>query len=295
MNHKDLLTPIFSFGKTTGHNDILFPGPFTYAAPKKPEGAKKSFAELYDQLYWQGAAPPYGLEPNSWQGTLESRLVHLAHRTNTTSFSPSVPMLLSLHNCIVSKDSECKKDDITGWRYEMVPQRDLDAQIYLGGVKFNNITDCRNEANGCDGQLKEFELAPVVSYEENFNYRYLLAIDGKDVMPFMQSSSVAMRASIFRAWYEDRLTPWLHFIPLDIRLHGLHSTLAYFMGLQGTIGGREIKMPAMFTEAKWIADSGRKRVESVVRREDAEVYVFRLLLEWARVVDDDREQLGFRM
>jgi hypothetical protein len=32
-----------------------------------------------------------------------------------------------------------------------------------------------------------------------------------------------------------------------------------------------------------------------MREADAEVYLFRLLLEWGRVVDDRREELGFRL
>lgn len=39
-------------------------------------------------------------------------------------------------------------------------------------------------------------------------------------------------------------------------------------------------------EAEKIAEDGRKRAAQVLRKEDMEVYMFRLLLEWGRIVND---------
>jgi len=33
----------------------------------------------------------------------------------------------------------------------------------------------------------------------------------------------------------------------------------------------------------------------VLRKEDMEVYMFRLLLEWGRLTDDKRTEVGFRL
>lgn len=43
----------------------------------------------------------------------------------------------------------------------------------------------------------------------------------------------------------------------------------------------------------WISNQGRSWAERVLRREDMEVYLFRLLLEWGRVVDERRDEIGF--
>ena len=45
--------------------------------------------------------------------------------------------------------------------------------------------------------------------------------------------------------------------------------------------------------AERIARQGREWAESVLRKEDMLVYVYRLLLEYARVSDPDREEMGF--
>lgn len=89
----------------------------------------------------------------------------------------------------------------------------------------------------------------------------------------------------------------MHYVPIDIRFHSLHSTLAYFMGLtgKGLINGREVQMQTRIEDAKWISEQGKQWSSQALRREDAEIYMFRLLLEWGRVIDEKRDDLGFEM
>jgi hypothetical protein len=47
-------------------------------------------------------------------------------------------------------------------------------------------------------------------------------------------------------------------------------------------------------EAETIAMQGRDWTNKVLRKEDMEIYMFRLLLEWGRLTDDNREELGYR-
>ncbi|PMD29110.1 glycosyltransferase family 90 protein, partial [Hyaloscypha variabilis F] len=46
-------------------------------------------------------------------------------------------------------------------------------------------------------------------------------------------------------------------------------------------------------EGERIAEDGRQWAGRVLRKEDMEVYMFRLLLECGRIVDDRRQELGF--
>ena len=45
--------------------------------------------------------------------------------------------------------------------------------------------------------------------------------------------------------------------------------------------------------AKMIAQNGKAWAERVLRKEDMQIYMYRLLLEYARVCDDDRDKLGY--
>ncbi len=123
-------------------------------------------------------------------------------------------------------------------------------------------------------------------------------------LPFLQSKSLPFRAGIFRSWWDGRLTAWKHFVPVDVRLHGLLSTLAYFTGTADPSGGGEEgdasaagngagSMQGNVKAGEMIAEAGREWAGKVLRKEDMEIYMFRLLLEWGRLTDDRRDEIGF--
>ena len=53
-------------------------------------------------------------------------------------------------------------------------------------------------------------------------------------------------------------------------------------------------MKARLNDAVWIAQQGKRWADQVLGQRDMEVYMFRLLLEWGRLIDDEREKIGFR-
>lgn len=78
----------------------------------------------------------------------------------------------------------------------------------------------------------------------------------------------------------------MHYVPIDLRFHGLHSTLAYFMGIQdkSLLNGRTVPMPPHFEDAESISQEGTRWAARAIRNEDAQIYTFRLLLEWGRLI-----------
>lgn len=58
------------------------------------------------------------------------------------------------------------------------------------------------------------------------------------------------------------------------------------MGLdgKGPVNDRYAPMPPQLEGAKSIAQEGKQWAAQAIRREDAEIYMFRLLLEWGRVL-----------
>lgn len=67
------------------------------------------------------------------------------------------------------------------------------------------------------------------------------------------------------------------------------------MGLdgKGPAGERYVPMQPQMEDAKWIGQEGKRWAAQALRRADAEIYLFRLLLEWGRVISDKRESVGF--
>ncbi|KAG6041810.1 hypothetical protein E4U41_001554 [Claviceps citrina] len=137
--------------------------------------------------------------------------------------------------------------------------------------------------------------------EDPLNYRYVLLTDEDDGPPkslleILRSQSVPFISTIFQTWYSTRLTPWLHFVPVDTRYHALHATVLYFTGTanRAKMNGIDKYLKGRPGDAEWIAQQGQRWAARALRKEDREIYLFRLLLEWGRLIDDRRDSIGYR-
>ncbi|KAG8415909.1 hypothetical protein J3459_013968 [Metarhizium acridum] len=124
---------------------------------------------------------------------------------------------------------------------------------------------------------------PSLPMKEQYRYKFLPDVDGNSFSgrwrAFLQSTSLPLKATIYAEWHDDRLVPWVHFVPFDNTYQDIYGVLDYFLSRDD--------------EAEAIAGQGKNWTERVLRREDMKLYVWRLLLEYARVVDDGRDSLAF--
>ncbi|KAB5584778.1 glycosyltransferase family 90 protein [Coniochaeta sp. 2T2.1] len=289
------LVPIFSRAKTSSYNDILIPLRRRYDVPEDEPGS--DFQMKYDQLFWRGKVDGSTITHDLLHGGHQERLVHLVN--NSTS-SAEASILLPTPNVKEQhkgKDREDKKDR---YRYELAPVSDLTSalKINVGTASYANCKDDSLSA-ACRQALREFG-PPKPEDPPMLKNRYVLLTDSDDGPPVMlrsalRSTSVPFVASVFREWYTERLMPWVHFVPVDVRYQGLFSTFAYFTGLKekGNVNGRDPKLEPRIEEARWIAEQGAAWAGKAIRREDEEVYLFRVLLEYARLLDDKRDEIGF--
>ena len=284
-NTHDLL-PIFSQSKPHGYADILYPSPWNYidkvlynATPVEDP----SFGEKVDTLFWRGATSEGVSRYGNWKGMARQRLVHFANNHTLPS-----AMLLP-HPSIPNKYS-----------YQTITPAEFNALGLSHDIAFvDEITRCWDW--DCDVQTAEFGLANKTEFQQHWKYRYLLDMDGAGFsgrfLPFLQSRSLPFKSALFREWYDSRITAWKHFVPLDIRWQGLWSTLAYFSGVEGLTRASLVEHKPMRShslEGERIAEDGRKWANKVLRKEDMEIYMFRLLLEWGRLTDDGRDEIGYK-
>lgn len=283
------LYPIFSQSKAGGYNDIVYPSPWNYMDKVKYEPNEEhpdpAFGEKNATLFWRGATSEgVSSGAGAWQGMSRQRFVHLANGINNTT--PPQALLLP-YPIAPSKDKLA---------YTMVPIAQLTKLVPADVHIVDSIARCGGK--DCDEQGREF--APLVApsdFQAHWAYKYLLDLDGAGFsgrfLSFMSSRSLPFKAALFREWYDSRLEPWYHFVPLDLRGHGFWATLVYFAGVEGVIDGKSVSVPPHDRQAELIAEEGRKWAGQVLRKEDMEIYLFRLLLEWGRLTDDRREELGF--
>lgn len=279
------LVPIFSQSRAPGYADIRYPSPWNYLGKQKYEFGESfpdpNFAKKDNVLFWRGEPTEGTSIAGSWKGMLQQRFIHLVNNETTRQpiFLPTGSKNGRLEYVMEHPDQI--KDEL---------ETKFDAR-FIGDV-------ARCEGQDCIDQKIEFWSGQDVDFRDHWRYRYLFDTDGAGFsgrfLPFLESNSVVFKAALFREWYEGRLTAWKHFVPVDFRLHDLFSTLAYFGGYSLKEKGKRTMEPKE-KAAEAIARNGKVWTEKVLRKEDMEIYMFRLLLEWGRLTDDRRKDVGFRM
>lgn len=285
------LLPVFSQSKAIGFNDILYPSAWNYIDKVKYDPSDEHPDHPYTKkesssVFWRGTTSEGRSENGGWKGMSRQRLLHLAnnHTANDVSvLLPYTPSDTPFAYQTVSTDSISKS-------------LSLNTSIYIA----ESVARCSDR--DCDVQTKEFGTSPRVDFQDHWKYRFLFDTDGAGFsgrfLSFLESRSVPFRTALFRQWLDGRLTPWLHFVPQDLRMHDMWSTLAYFSGAKThDDDGNVVKvlMEPHDREGEMIAEEGRKWVHQALRYEDMEIYFFRLLLEWGRITDDARDELGFKL
>lgn len=151
---------------------------------------------------------------------------------------------------------------------------------------------CTPETFGADGRHGRpcgytspfMALADTKPMSEQYDYKFLPDVDGNSFSGrwrgFLHSTSVPLKATIYEEWHDDRMVPWVHFVPFDSSFMDIYAVMDYFLD------GRD-------EQAHRIAEEGRLWAERVHRRDDMMLYVWRLLLEYGRVADDKRDVLAF--
>ncbi|GAB7356714.1 hypothetical protein MBLNU459_g7419t1 [Dothideomycetes sp. NU459] len=283
------LFPVFSQSKVSGYNDILYPSAWNYMDKVKynpnADNADPPFSRKKKTLFWRGATSE-GVSPGSgtWKGMGRQRFVHMANKFKQSNAAQ--PVLLPYP--IAPRRGL--------YRYTTLTSAELTKHLSVDVHLVDSIARCGGR--DCADQAREF--APLVApsdFQAHWSYKYLLDLDGAGFsgrfLPFLASRSLPFKAALFREWYDSRLTPWLHFVPLDLRGHGFWATLLYFMGIEGRFHGQNVGVPPHEKEAEMIAEKGRRWAGDVLRKQDMEIYFFRLLLEWGRLTDDRRDEIGY--
>ena len=292
------LLPIFSQSKAAGYSDILYPTAWNYKGKINYSPSSNqpdpSWSEKREALFWRGTTSEGVSEFGAWRGMVRQRLAFL-NNNSTQSLLVFLPFSqLSQRYAYQSLD---KKQFLS---HPSVISSNLSLDTRLTEITRCGFGDCQREH-------AQFYNTSIIDFQEHWCYKYLLDMDGAGFsgrfLPFLRSRSLPFKTALFREWYDSRIEAWLHFVPIDLRLHGLWSTLAYFAGkfgdqrdpraLDDGLAGSPTE--GRVDPGEQIADEGRTWAERALRKEDMEIYFFRLLLEWGRLTDDRRDTLGFQM
>ncbi|KAL2075653.1 hypothetical protein VTL71DRAFT_596 [Oculimacula yallundae] len=284
MVSKQLL-PIFGECKVNVNSDILFPANMYYLDDERYLYDPKfdyEWDDKKDVLIWRGVTSGGVNTADNWQKMHRQRLILFTNSTNMANKGAQV----------LSEDPDLKG------AYHTIEHFNIsDFASKHTDVGFSGAIACVPDCNFYD-KVTTFKNSTTMG--EQLSYKFLIDVDGHSFSgrwyAFLRSKSLGIKSTIFREWHDSRLFAWRHFVPLDNSYEELYSILAYFIGagsVSEALKDGHLYIPRHDFEARKLGRQGREWAEKVLRREDIEIYTFRLLLEYARVIDDNRHALGY--
>jgi len=259
------LYPVFSQSKVSSFGDIIYPSPWYWAHKVSYDNhLDPPWEHKIEKLYWRGSTTGGYSQNGGWKRHHRQRVVATIDANDTAK--------------ILQQNHTSNNND---WSITEVPRESLKE---LFDVYFSHIGQC--DLVDCEEQKSFFKLAQVANQQSAWGWKYLLDVDGNAFSgryyAFLKSRSVVFKLAVFREWHDEWLYPWVHYIPLTMELEEVAEIMRFFR--YENEGERY---------AKRIADESRNWAGKVLRNEDLEVWLFRLLLEYGRVVDDNRAVIGY--
>jgi hypothetical protein len=118
------------------------------------------------------------------------------------------------------------------------------------------------------------------------SYKVLYNLDGNSFSGryyrFLKSNSLVFMQAVFKEWHDDRIIPWVHFVPISLGMEELPEATRYLL-----------QDPEGQVLAKRIADEGRDWSRKTLRKADLSAAYLRAFLEYARVIDDNRDNMNY--
>ncbi|KAI0137264.1 glycosyl transferase family 90-domain-containing protein [Xylariales sp. AK1849] len=279
------LFPMFGGSKLPQNNELLIPGGM-YLTKRTfysgGDGHGGAWEKKTDGLIWRGIASGGRNKPDNWWHFHRHRFVQMMNGSTVSRIqagedeaAPTFRLPPADTNGVVALN----EGSLGEWLEEFSDVGFVNLQCFPGEVdaKGTQIPTCPY----VDPYMAVVGQVPM---QEQYNYKFLPDVDGNSYSArwrgFLMSTSCPLKSTIYTEWHDDRLIPWVHFVPFDNTYDDIYAIMDYLMN------GHD-------AEAQRIAEESSEWAAKVLRRDDMLFYVWRLLLEYARVVDPHRDRLAF--
>lgn len=257
------LVPVLSTGSPSTMGDILYPSP-AYMEPEFQyiDAHDLEWDTKRNNLYWAGSTTGGYAQADSWRHYHRQRFVELAQKLKRRQIS-----YLREVNGVLSR----------------VQSFFLDSRMF--DVAFTRIFQC--ERRYCRDQKAYFNVKSWEDKDQAFRSRLVFDTDGNGISgryyKLLASHSTPLKQTLLREWHDERLVPWVHYVPVSQGMEELPELVSHFTS---TEAGQE--------GARAVAEQGRAWFSKALREVDRTIYMYRLLLELARLQDPRRrsEQNG---
>ncbi|KAF9045185.1 hypothetical protein BJ165DRAFT_1347037 [Panaeolus papilionaceus] len=303
-----VLYPVFSPAKAPGFMDIKIPSHYYYGSTKRytygwdpvnlelkdTDSAEIPWEDKIDKIFWRGATTGGGSHPPGFAPQYQRhRFLRMASdKSNTT-------------RVVTYADPP---SSMTHWKSAAVPVDRLNEEI-MDAAFVKAVSDA-GYPGGIDALQKVHRFGDTVPLGRHWSYKYLIDMDGMSYsarfMAFLASDSVPIKSTVYEEFFSDWIQPWVHFIPLSSSYKEIYNIYSFFSGppesvldaANSTLAGlpaEERRSPEGDKRLRRIARAGKIWKQTMGRKVDMEVYVYRLCLEWARLYADDRDSMNFTL
>ncbi|KAL8366387.1 hypothetical protein RB595_004928 [Gaeumannomyces hyphopodioides] len=259
--------PILSQSAPHPFTDIVFPSHLYSRASNQPaRWSDRLWESKRNAAYWAGSTTGGEWSSATWRSGLRQRLVMLA--TGKAAEGGGNQATLLRHDAATNT---------------IVPQEGAAVDTSMFEVRFTNMINCDAEPSACDEQRRFFGV-PGDRHPGSRALRYQLALDldgnsfSMRFYRFLASRSCPLKVTVFREWHDERLRPWLHYIPVSVGMRELPELVRF---LTRTAAGQRV--------ARRVAEAGREWYPKAVSPPHQGIYLYRLMLEMARLQDDGRK------
>ncbi|GAA5985450.1 hypothetical protein JCM10908_006979 [Rhodotorula pacifica] len=267
-----ILRPSFALSRAQWNGDIVWPSTIQYDLNPKDETPFRQ--KQGHKLLWRGSPDGIGCDEGSkWRQSHRFRLINLLNSNET-----------------LQRTVRGTRTDRSGKEYQ------VDSAYSLADLneRYSNVratggpVQCAPHI--CEHIGKTINFAPRASLEEMADNRYVMDVDGNAYSArfrsHLASNQVPFKSTIYPEWYEGRIQPWVHYVPVRIDYADVYNLLAFFDG-----GMDEERTGNHDDLAEEIANAGAEWARKFWRDIDMQAYIFRLILEFARLTDPAREML----
>ncbi|UZJ57614.1 hypothetical protein CBS101457_006934 [Exobasidium rhododendri] len=259
--------PILSTARFSTSADILYPH-VVYSQGGYHQVDTIPFEEKTNSLYWRGSNSGQTFSMQNWNIGHRPRFVlkMLAWKKLSSGLERG---LLSVDEA--SRTREAAAD-------QSLSREAIQSLANLHGstfdVAFSGMTNCFEDPKPCE---KLASVAPLVNWtnpRQSLSHKFLFDLDGNGMSGrfyrLLESNSVVFKQTMFAEWHDDRLVPWLHYIPVDLDFTDMPQLLDFF---SNDARGKEIAADIARQSGDW----AKKSLQPI----DMSLYYHRLLIEYA--------------
>ena len=255
------LVPVFSQGGPSTFQDIFYPTPYYLGSSGSYNAdADGPFHEKQNRLYWAGSSTGGNAHYDTYRRMHRHRLIEFANNNDR-------PIVLL---------RETEPNKWTQYEDKMGSVSDL------FDVKFTTFW-CEDPGTpACEEQASHYRITKPEPQEASYGSKLVIDLDGNSFSGryyrLLRSRSAVLKQTLMKEWHDDWLVPWVHYIPISMGIVELPEVVRFL-----SLDPRGLKV------AEDVAEQGRSWADRALRMEDMSLFLVRILMEYGRLLSDDRD------